>query len=158
MRLLICFYLQTMADNLKTPMKDGGEKRDKLDQMDEKLKNVKNLIVEDAVRYSTSDDEADSQEVKDVVMARLAAAYSLEKMRKALNEFRNSITTQRDLQRSGHEKNDNSSNENKDNSGTSGNNEKRGSNIIDDEGIPLEGELFKYLNQIQLMHNNNIEI
>lgn len=136
-----------MADNLKTPMKDmtkdNGEKRDKLDQMDEKLKNVKNLIVEDAVRYSTTGDDADSQEVKDVVIARLAAAYSLEKMRKALNEFRNSITAQRDIQRISHNKNDNSSDENKEKNDDN-NHEKRNSNMVDDEAIPFESK-FIYL-------------
>ncbi|KAK0098687.1 hypothetical protein PV326_005098 [Microctonus aethiopoides] len=72
---------------------NGGEKRDKLEQMDERLKNVKNLIMKDAAKYSMSDNDAevDSQQFKDVVMARLAAAYSLEKMRRALNDFKNSI-------------------------------------------------------------------
>ncbi|XP_011302825.1 uncharacterized protein [Fopius arisanus] len=134
-------YYKTMADNLQSPPKDleriGGEKRDKLDQMDEKLKNVKNVIIEDAVRYSAADDDADPQEVKDVVMARMAAAYSLEKMRKALNEFRNSIAAQRDVPRNSQGKN-NSSNGSKDSNGT-GDYDKRSSNAIEDEGSPYEG-------------------
>ncbi|XP_015110541.1 uncharacterized protein LOC107036844 [Diachasma alloeum] len=139
-------YYKTMADNLKTaPARDfernGGEKRDKLDQMDEKLKNVKNVIIEDAVRYSAAgDNDADPQDVKEVVMARMAAAYSLEKMRKALNEFRNSIAAQRDSPKNSQTKNNNSSNNgNKDNSSGIGGNEKRSSNVIDDEGSPYEG-------------------
>lgn len=100
-------YYKTMAEHLKSDEQDGhsdkdnGEKRDKLEQMDNRLKNVKNLIVQDALKY---DNEGNSQEVKDVVMARLAAAYSLEKMRRALEEFRSNIAAQRDLMRAAHPK------------------------------------------------------
>ncbi|XP_063993160.1 uncharacterized protein LOC135170910 [Diachasmimorpha longicaudata] len=135
-------YYRAMADKLKAPPRDvertGGERRDKLDQMDEKLRNVKNVIIEDAVRYSAADTDADSQDVKDVVMARMAAAYSVEKMRKALNEFRNSIAAQRESPRNSPTKN-NSSNGDKDNVGEPGGNEKRSSNAIEDEGSPYEG-------------------
>ncbi|XP_043283662.1 uncharacterized protein [Venturia canescens] len=101
-------YYKTMAENLKSaeedahPDKDNDEKRDKLDQMDDRLKNVKNLIVEDALKYGR---EGNSQEADAVVMTRLAAAYSLEKMRKALEEFRTNIAAQRDLMRAAHAKN-----------------------------------------------------
>ncbi|KAK0180499.1 hypothetical protein PV327_006132 [Microctonus hyperodae] len=72
---------------------NGGEKRDKFEQIDERLKNVKNLIMKDPAMNSMSDNnpEVDSQQFKDVIMARLAAAYSLDKMRRALNDFKNSI-------------------------------------------------------------------
>lgn len=97
-------YYKTMADNLKShsagtlmnvDKSTAGEKRDKLDQMDERLKNVKNLIMRDAAKYTANEDTEDSQRVKDIIMSRLAAAYSLEKMRRALNEFKNSITSEK---------------------------------------------------------------
>lgn len=89
---------QIMAEHLNPVDKEGGEKRDKLQQMDSKLKNMKNLMIEEAVQVG-SKNNMDSQEVKDEIMSRLAAAYSLEKLRRALNELSSSAAAQRESQR-----------------------------------------------------------
>lgn len=91
-------YYENMAENLK-PKEEENERKDKLEQMDSKLKYIKDLIVEEAMRYAASDDEADLQTVKDKLMSRLAAAYSLQKMRKALAELRNNVAAQKEAQR-----------------------------------------------------------
>lgn len=51
-----------MAENLK-PREEENERKDKLEQMDSKLKYIKDLIVEEAMRYAASDNEADLQKV-----------------------------------------------------------------------------------------------
>lgn len=89
-------YYENMAENLKD---DENERKDKLEQMDTKLKYIKDLIVEEAMRYAASEDEADLQKMKDKLMSRLAAAYSLQKMRKALNELRNNAMAQKEAQK-----------------------------------------------------------
>lgn len=47
-----------MAENLK-PNEHENEQKDKLEQMDSKLKHIKDLIVEEALRYANSEDERD---------------------------------------------------------------------------------------------------
>lgn len=79
---------------------------DRIREIDEKLKNIEDSIVEDALKYTGAHDgEADPkevQEVKDRVISQLAAAYSLEKMRRALGEYKQSIAKERDrLKQSG---------------------------------------------------------
>ncbi|XP_011877808.1 PREDICTED: stress response protein NST1 [Vollenhovia emeryi] len=90
-------YYENMAENLK--QNDENEQKDKLEQMDTKLKYIKDLIIEEAMRYATSEDEADLQKVKDKLMSRMAAAYSLQKMRKALSELRNTVAAEKEAQR-----------------------------------------------------------
>lgn len=69
-------------------------------EMDEKLKSIEDSIVEDALKYTGAHegaiDSKEIQEVKDRVISRLAAAYSLEKMRRALGEYKMSIAKERD--------------------------------------------------------------
>ncbi|XP_036142895.1 uncharacterized protein LOC105829650 isoform X2 [Monomorium pharaonis] len=89
---------KNMAENLK-PKEEENERKDKLEQMDSKLKYIKDLIVEEAMRYAASEDEADLQKVKDKLMSRMAAAYSLQKMRKALSDLRNNVAAQKEAQR-----------------------------------------------------------
>ncbi|KYN41430.1 hypothetical protein ALC56_04163 [Trachymyrmex septentrionalis] len=91
-------YYENMAENLKSK-DDENERKDKLEQMDSKLKYIKDLIIEEAMRYAASEDEADLQKVKDKLMSRMAAAYSLQKMRKALSELRNNVVAQKEAQR-----------------------------------------------------------
>lgn len=70
----------------------------KLDNIDKKLRNMEGMIVDDALHYSEMGEELDSkeeQEMKEKLLSRLAAAYSLEKMRKALKEFKQSLQTQK---------------------------------------------------------------
>ncbi|KAF9800423.1 hypothetical protein SFRURICE_016813, partial [Spodoptera frugiperda] len=70
----------------------------KLDNIDKKLRNMEGLIVDEALHYSNVGEELDSkeeQEMKEKLLSRLAAAYSLEKMRKALKEFKQSLQIQK---------------------------------------------------------------
>lgn len=70
----------------------------KLDNIDKKLRNMEGLIVDEALHYSNVGEELDSkeeQEMKEKLLSRLAAAYSLEKMRKALKEFKHSLQIQK---------------------------------------------------------------
>ncbi|KPI95098.1 hypothetical protein RR46_12102 [Papilio xuthus] len=59
---------------------------------------MEGLIVDEALHYSNVGEKIDSkeeQEMKEKLLSRLAAAYSLEKMRKALKEFKQSLQTQK---------------------------------------------------------------
>ncbi|GBO99346.1 hypothetical protein EVAR_582_1 [Eumeta japonica] len=82
-----------------TDKKDGNKQGEtKFDDIDQKLKNMEGYIVDEALRYSEVGDELDSkeeQELKEQMITRLAAAYSLEKMRKALKEFKQSLQIQK---------------------------------------------------------------
>lgn len=70
----------------------------KLGEMDAKLKNIEDSIVDEALKYTGAHegttDSKEIQEIKDKVISRLAAAYSLEKMRQALGEYKQSIAKQ----------------------------------------------------------------
>lgn len=67
--------------------------------MDAKLRNIEEVIVNEAVKYTGAhegtSDTKEIQEVKDKVLAHLATAYSLEKMRQALREFKSSLLAQK---------------------------------------------------------------
>nr|QTE34469.1 pacifastin [Cataglyphis nodus] len=91
-------YYENMAENLK-PKNDENEGKENLEQMDSKLKYIKDLIIEEALKYANLEDETDLQKVKDKLMARMAAAYSLQKMRKALNELRNNVAAQKEAEK-----------------------------------------------------------
>lgn len=83
------------SDDKRNPAKENDSK---LDNIDKKLRNMEGLIVDEALHYSNIGEELDSkeeQEMKEKLLSRLAAAYSLEKMRKALKEFKQSLQTQR---------------------------------------------------------------
>ncbi|XP_023951930.1 uncharacterized protein LOC112055875 [Bicyclus anynana] len=76
----------------------GSDNDSKLDNIDKKLRNMEGLIVDEALHYSNIGGESDSkedQEMKEKLLSRLAAAYSLEKMRKALKDFKQSLQLQR---------------------------------------------------------------
>ncbi|XP_026486588.2 uncharacterized protein LOC113393760 [Vanessa tameamea] len=76
----------------------GTDNESKLDNIDKKLKNMEGIIVDEALHYSNIGEELDSkeeQEMKEKLLSRLAAAYSLEKMRKALKEFKQSLQMQK---------------------------------------------------------------
>lgn len=95
-------YYKTMAENLKpserVANKESSEKRNMLQQIDSRLKSLEDLIIEEPLRYTGSRDAIDIQKVKDNIMARAAASYSLEKMRRALNEFQNNAALERQAQ------------------------------------------------------------
>lgn len=59
---MICKSRQNMAENLK-PKNDENERKDKLEQMDSKLKYIKDLIIEEALKYANLEDETDLQKV-----------------------------------------------------------------------------------------------
>ncbi|CAH2241090.1 jg13148 [Pararge aegeria aegeria] len=76
----------------------SSDNESKLDSIDKKLRNMEGLIVDEALHYSNIGEELDSkeeQEMKEKLLSRLAAAYSLEKMRKALKDFKQSLQLQR---------------------------------------------------------------
>lgn len=80
--------------------KDASKSEEaKIREMDEKLKSIEDSIVDDALKYTGAHegttDSKEIQEVKDKVISRLAAAYSLEKMRRALGEYKMNIAKER---------------------------------------------------------------
>uniref|UniRef100_A0A6B2E8S2 Putative calponin similarity domain-containing protein n=1 Tax=Phlebotomus kandelakii TaxID=1109342 RepID=A0A6B2E8S2_9DIPT len=87
---------------------DSGAEREKkqvseekLENMDQKLKNIEDLIIDETIKYTGAhegiSDPEDIQRLKDHVISRLATAYSLEKMRKALERLKDSVETERHL-------------------------------------------------------------
>ncbi|XP_034831558.2 uncharacterized protein [Maniola hyperantus] len=84
-----------IRDEKRSP---GSDNESKLDNIDRKLRNMEGLIVDEALHYSNIGEELDSkeeQEMKEKLLSRLAAAYSLEKMRKALKDFKQSLQLQK---------------------------------------------------------------
>lgn len=74
---------------------------DKLQNMDQKLKNIEDLIIDETVKYTGSHEGISNpeeiQKLKDHVISRLATAYSLEKMRRALDKLKQSVDNERHL-------------------------------------------------------------
>ncbi|XP_058054755.1 uncharacterized protein LOC131206276 [Anopheles bellator] len=69
--------------------------QDKLESMDRKLKNIEDIILDQTVKY-TGDHEGltepgELQKLKDKVVARLATAYSIEKVRRTLEKLKESV-------------------------------------------------------------------
>nr|UXO98113.1 periplaneta neuropeptide-like precursor [Zophobas atratus] len=100
--------------NHDQPAKKESDKTDseevKISEMDTKLKNMEDTIIDDALKYTgahegTTDSE-EIQDVKDKVISRLAAAYSLEKMRQALGEYKLSMTKEKDRLKQQHKSDD----------------------------------------------------
>lgn len=69
------------------------------EDVDTKIKAMEDSIVDQAIKYTGAHegitDSKEIQEVKDRVIAELAAAYSLEKMRRALGELKASMAAQK---------------------------------------------------------------
>lgn len=76
---------------------DKNKNLDSMEVLDEKLKSIEESIIDDTLKYtgaSGAQDDIDGEEMKDVkdsIIARLATAYNVEKMRKALKEYRQSL-------------------------------------------------------------------
>lgn len=74
---------------------------EKLQNMNQKLKNIEDLIIDETVKYTGSHEGASNpeeiQKLKDHVISRLATAYSLEKMRRALDKLKQSVDNERHL-------------------------------------------------------------
>lgn len=83
----------------KIKKEETKTEEDKIKEIDEKLKNIEDAIVDDAIKYTGAHegtiDSKEVQEVKDRVISRLAAAYSLEKMRRALGEYKLSVAKEK---------------------------------------------------------------
>lgn len=73
----------------------------KLSNMDEKLKTIEDLIIDETVKYTGAHEGISNPEeirkLKDHVVSRLATAYSLEKMRRALETLKHSVIGQQHL-------------------------------------------------------------
>ncbi|KAK9890334.1 hypothetical protein WA026_010431 [Henosepilachna vigintioctopunctata] len=88
-------------DGVKTT-KRGKEVIDnnKLEKMDQNLKVLEDEIVDDALKYTGANegvtDPKDIREVEDGIISRLAKAYSIEKMRRALGEYKMLIDKERE--------------------------------------------------------------
>lgn len=68
----------------------------KLDDIDDKLQTMEESIVEEALKFTGAHDGETNpkklRKIKDRLMSRLAAAYSLEKMRQALGEYKSLVS------------------------------------------------------------------
>lgn len=90
---------ETITVHNEKKRSSAEENNSKLDNIDKKLKSMEGFIVDEALHYSNIGEELDSkeeQEMKEKLLSRLAAAYSLEKMRKALKEFKQTLQTQKE--------------------------------------------------------------
>ncbi|XP_037956989.1 DNA ligase 1 isoform X2 [Teleopsis dalmanni] len=76
---------------------------DKLDNMDRKLQSIEDFIIDETIKYTGAHEGiANPEEIrrlKDHVLSRLATAYSLEKMRRALEKLRQSVDNENHLLR-----------------------------------------------------------
>lgn len=72
-----------------------------IDRMERKLGNIEEKIIDDAVKYTgahTGTPNEDMRKVKSEIVHHLEAAYSLEKMKNALEEFKNSMKSEKSFQ------------------------------------------------------------
>lgn len=75
---------------------------DNLQHMNDKLKTIENMIIDETLKYTGAHEGITNPEeirqLKDHVVSRLATAYSLEKMRRALEKLKQSVDQERHLQ------------------------------------------------------------
>ncbi|XP_017087829.2 uncharacterized protein [Drosophila bipectinata] len=68
---------------------------EKLESMDKKLQSIEDFIIDETIKYTGAHEGLNSRDdirrIKDHVLSRLATAYSLEKMRRALDKLRRSV-------------------------------------------------------------------
>ncbi|BFG04420.1 histone acetyltransferase KAT6A [Drosophila madeirensis] len=68
---------------------------EKLESMDRKLQSIEDFIIDETIKYTGAHEGVNNREdirkIKDHVLSRLATAYSLEKMRRALDKLRQSV-------------------------------------------------------------------
>ncbi|KAH8357379.1 hypothetical protein KR200_007293, partial [Drosophila serrata] len=76
---------------------------EKLESMDKKLQSIEDFIIDETIKYTGAHEGLNSRDdirrIKDHVLSRLATAYSLEKMRRALDKLRRSVDTDNHLLR-----------------------------------------------------------
>lgn len=84
-----------------TERKPSSLNEEKLQNMNQKLKGIEDLIIDETVKYTGSHEGVSNpeeiQKLKDHVISRLATAYSLEKMRRALDKLKQSVDNERHL-------------------------------------------------------------
>lgn len=103
-------YYENTVENLKDSDRDyENERKERLDQLDTRPRNIKDLILEEILRYAHSEDGIDTQKVKDKVMSRFDG-YSYEKMRKALNKLQNCVAARIEARKMGHAQSNQTSN------------------------------------------------
>ncbi|XP_053962238.1 uncharacterized protein LOC128865875 isoform X1 [Anastrepha ludens] len=87
----------------------------KLDKMDRKLQSIENFIIDETIKYTGAHEGIanidEIRRLKDHVLSRLATAYSLEKMRRALEKLRQTVEAENHLLRNVIEPDDLSENE-----------------------------------------------
>lgn len=87
-------------DEKKRKRSNGGE--DRLDAMDKKLKAMRDLIIDETATYFNHHNEQlnplEAKNMRSELADRLATAYSLDKMRKAISRLKQSIALQRTLE------------------------------------------------------------
>ncbi|XP_073844953.1 uncharacterized protein isoform X2 [Musca autumnalis] len=93
-------------DNLQTAGDDADKKKrnidpTKLENMNKKLQAIEDFIINETIKYTGAHegigDPDEIQRLKDRVLSRLATAYSLEKMRRALEKLRQSVENENHL-------------------------------------------------------------
>jgi len=71
--------------------------------MDKKLQSIEDFIIDETIKYTGAHEGLNSKDdirrIKDHVLSRLATAYSLEKMRRALDKLRRSVDNENHLMR-----------------------------------------------------------
>ncbi|XP_017120341.1 uncharacterized protein DDB_G0286299 isoform X2 [Drosophila elegans] len=76
---------------------------EKLESMDKKLQSIEDFIIDETIKYTGAHEGLSSKEdirrIKEHVLSRLATAYSLEKMRRALDRLRKSVENENHLMR-----------------------------------------------------------
>lgn len=95
------------AEDLDQEEQAQKKKRDidpeKLESMDKKLQSIEDFIIDETIKYTGAHEGINNQEeirkLKEHVLARLATAYSLEKMRRALDKLRQSVDAENHLLR-----------------------------------------------------------
>lgn len=95
------------AEDLEQEEQAQKKKRDidleKLESMDKKLQSIEDFIIDETIKYTGAHEGINNQEeirkLKEHVLARLATAYSLEKMRRALDKLRQSVDAENHLLR-----------------------------------------------------------
>lgn len=131
-------YYENMAENLRSPSAQDynreNERKEDLDMTEPQLKNINDLILEKLLRRAQLEDSAELQKVKDKLMARIVAAYSLEKLLKALNDLKNNVAGRMETQKSAHEQN-NLTSPNFRGISNSGKAERRSNNFIEEVGL-----------------------
>ncbi|XP_034478135.1 uncharacterized protein LOC117784494 [Drosophila innubila] len=94
-------------NNNNEDVEEEKKKRDidpeKLESMDKKLQSIEDFIIDETIKYTGAHEGINSQDeirkLKEHVLSRLATAYSLEKMRRALDKLRQSVDVENHLLR-----------------------------------------------------------